>query len=550
MVRLFTILCEIMVGYRPQITDHPRRGALKESDPLIGTTVGNYRIIKCMGTGGMGAVYHAEHPEIESKVAIKVLLPRYVSSPDIVKRFFDEARAVNRIGHPGIVRIHDCNRQDGVGVYLVMELLEGETVAERYEAQGKFSIDVVVRLMQQVASALDASHKSGIVHRDLKPTNIFIVPDPDIQGGERVKILDFGIAKLLEEHGIMGGDTQTGTIIGSPLYMSPEQCIDSKTVDHRTDIYSLGAVAYRLLTGTFPFEADTLGRLIMKQYKEKPKPLISLRPDVTSDLEWVVETALEVDREARFQSMEELRDAVREAMEVTEVKLIEESVLDSWQKPKKEKEESSEPPDPPALPESLVPPPRSREKKKEPAARRAAKPSSAAPPRRPAEPIPEPAKPRSQVASPEASKQQQTTLSGTAGERQQAEPARRNRGMVLAIGMAAALGALIAMLMVHHYGKKNVLPGVSDPGPGAISANPGPRGVPGKISITLELTPPHAEVLLDGQPTSNPLVLDADNRRHDIKIQAVGYESVERKVTADATRTLKIILQEAPAKGN
>ena len=530
---------------------------MKDTDSLIGQTVGNYRIIKCLGKGGMGAVYHAEHPEIESKVAIKVLLPRFVSAPDIVKRFFDEARSVNRIGHPGIVRIHDCNEHEGVGVYLVMEMLEGETVAERYESRGKFSIDVVVRLLQQVASALDASHKAGIVHRDLKPPNIFIVPDPDIPGGERVKILDFGIAKLVEDHGTIGGDTETGAIIGSPLYMSPEQCIDSKSVDHRTDIYSLGAIAYRMLSGEYPYEADTLGKLIIKHYKEKPRPISSLVPDIPEDLEWVIDQALEVDREDRFQSMMELREAVQEAMEVTAVELIDELDLEGWRNAPLEVVELTSPSAPkapapatpkPAAPQKRTPPrepppriARKVEDEKSPGLRQVAEEEE------PKE-KPVPIRQESQLAS-----RSHTTLSGSAGETGGAAPAMETgggRGLLIAGVVAALLGVGVAVVMVSHYGglktaDPDLAPPIAAGAPPAIHPPPAPSGAPSQVSIKLVLTPPNARLLLDGKPATNPLVLEQGAARRRLEVSAEGYQTAVREVGPDAAAVLEITLERA-----
>jgi len=287
---------------------------MTSQDALIGKKVGNYKIIKCLGQGGMGSVYLGEHPEIQSRVAIKVLLPQYVRSDTVVKRFLDEARAVNRIGHPGIVRITDCGEQDDVGVFLVMEYLEGETLQAAGERQGKFSLEDAVGILRQLASALQASHDSGIVHRDLKPANIFLVEDPTLPEGVRVKILDFGIAKLLESGDEVTDVSRTGMVIGSPLFMSPEQCLDSKNVDHRTDIFSLGIIAYAMLSGCLPYQADTLGKLIVKHRESSPPPLRSVAPEVSPALDGVVRRALAMEEEARFQSMEELGEALASAL--------------------------------------------------------------------------------------------------------------------------------------------------------------------------------------------------------------------------------------------
>ena len=288
-------------------------------DPLIGKTLGSYRVDKLIGAGGMGSVYLGLHPEIESKVAIKLLLPQFLKRETIVKRFLDEARATNRIQHPGIVRIHDAGTHEEHGVYLVMEYLEGETLQDLAKREGPLRADLVCRLMQQAASALAASHAVGIVHRDLKPANVFLVPDADIVGGVRVKVLDFGIAKLMEgQDPVAGGATETGAFLGSPMYMSPEQCVDSKDVDARADVYGLGAIAYHILSGRHPFETESLGRLVLMQRDQKPMPLRQHNPDVPLEVEAVVSRALETEREDRFQSMVELRAAFMEAVGLSE----------------------------------------------------------------------------------------------------------------------------------------------------------------------------------------------------------------------------------------
>ena len=278
----------------------------------MGQTISSFHVTRKLGEGGFGAVYLGQHPEIESKVAIKVLREQFVTDSSMVERFMDEARAVNRIGHRGIVRIHDTGRLPEVGAYLVMEYLEGESLLDRFRRKGPLPADEAVRFIMQACTALGACHRAGIVHRDLKPANMFIVADEDLPGGERVIILDFGIAKLVQQQDL-GRATATGTLLGSPLYMSPEQCIDSKNVDHRSDIFSLGVVAYELLAGQCPYEADTLGQLVIKHDSEEPPPLRELRSDLPLPLEQAVARALERQPEDRYQNMEELRRALEVA---------------------------------------------------------------------------------------------------------------------------------------------------------------------------------------------------------------------------------------------
>ena len=278
-------------------------------DTFIGGKIASYEILKVLGEGGMGTVYLGMNPQIQAKVAIKVLHAKLANKESVVHRFLDEARAVNRIGHPGIIQIHDSGRSDDGRVYLVMEYLKGESLQQRLEAQLKLPTDAVIRIMCQSASALSACHEAGIIHRDLKPSNIFLSPDPDMPGGERAKILDFGIAKL-EAPGEEQGLTLTGAVLGSPNYMSHEQALDSAHVDHRTDIYSLAAVGYVLLTGHLPYQVENFLQLVKAQATAPARPLHVSGVQASPALEQVFATALAADREKRYASMTELRDAL------------------------------------------------------------------------------------------------------------------------------------------------------------------------------------------------------------------------------------------------
>jgi len=285
---------------------------MSDPDNVIGQMVGNYRLVQKLGEGGMGAVYLGEHPDIESRVAIKVLHPRRVDDEDVVRRFFDEARATNRVTHRGVVRIHDCGRQGELGVYLVMEYLQGRNLKERADAEGlPMGVAAVVRIVHQVAATMEACHKAGILHRDLKPANIFLVKDSEAPGGERVKVLDFGLAKLLESQGEEGA-TRTGATIGTPRYMSPEQCLDTKMVDERTDVYAVGVMAYHLLSGHFPFVGDTIGKLVLAQQTTQPVRLSGHNAVVPEPMAALVHEALAVEREQRTATMAALRQGIEE----------------------------------------------------------------------------------------------------------------------------------------------------------------------------------------------------------------------------------------------
>jgi eukaryotic-like serine/threonine-protein kinase len=276
---------------------------------LIGETVGNYKLLDVLGEGGMGAVYKAEHILIGKKVALKMLHAEYSEKPEIVQRFFTEAKAVNRIGHRNIVDISDYGQSDEGRPYFIMELLEGIELAKEIEKKGAMDTRRVLNILKQAVSALEASHKHGIVHRDLKPENIFLISMGDSQ--DFVKVLDFGIAKLQE--GDKGhSKTKTGLIMGTPAYMAPEQA-EGLNVDHRSDIYSLGIIFYEMLTGEQPFAADTFSRVLIKVLTEPvPAPRIK-NPNIPHAIEAVLLKMVEKDPAARFQTASEIIPALRDA---------------------------------------------------------------------------------------------------------------------------------------------------------------------------------------------------------------------------------------------
>ncbi|HZS39262.1 MAG TPA: serine/threonine-protein kinase [Polyangia bacterium] len=277
---------------------------------LIGKSIGNYQIKAKLGEGGMGAVYLGEHPLIGKRVAVKVLLEELAAKEDIVQRFFNEAKAVNDIGHQNIVDIVDFGKmKSDVGgdvVYFIMEFLDGESLAARLRRTG-LSFAETMHVMAQCCSALAASHKKGIVHRDLKPENIYLCP----RGNDKnfIKILDFGIAKLTGDGG-QSHKTRTGLVIGTPAYMSPEQCEGKGLIDHRSDVYSLGVVMYELLTGRVPFPGEGFGEILVAHLTKQPPPPSSLNPDIKPEVEALVMHAIEKDRNRRFQSMDEFAAAV------------------------------------------------------------------------------------------------------------------------------------------------------------------------------------------------------------------------------------------------
>jgi len=278
---------------------------------MIGQRLNNFEIVRLVGEGGMGAVYEAEHPVIRRKVAVKVLRRELAVDGVLVRRFINEARATNEIRHPGIIEIIDVGMfPDGIP-YLIMEMLEGESLARRLERIRWLPVDQALDFAVQTASALFAAHTHGIVHRDLKPDNIFLVTDQRFAGRELVKILDFGIAKLKGDLTTNPVDTKLGSVIGTPAYMSPEQCRGIPDgIDHRTDIYSLGIILYEMLCGEPPFLAPGPGDLLMMHMTKAPTPPSERRPDVPQPIEQVILKMLAKRREDRFDSMADFATAV------------------------------------------------------------------------------------------------------------------------------------------------------------------------------------------------------------------------------------------------
>ncbi len=262
--------------------------------------VGAYRVLRKLGAGGMGAVYEAIHDTIERRVAIKVLHSEFAKNPEVVKRFFNEARAVNRIAHPGLVQISEFGHLPDGSAYIVMELLSGETLGQRLaRVAGKLPISEVIDLAAQIADALHAAHQKGIVHRDLKPDNVMLVAEPRMGSGVRVKLLDFGIAKLLDDSSDAAPQTKTEAVLGTPQYMSPEQCKGPRGVDAKSDVYSLGVLMYRMLSGRLPFTGQGSGEIVAKQIYEEPPPLAALAAEAPPSLIALIHTLLSKNKEAR-----------------------------------------------------------------------------------------------------------------------------------------------------------------------------------------------------------------------------------------------------------
>jgi serine/threonine-protein kinase len=250
-----------------------------------GQTVGNYRVLQQIGTGGMGAVYLAEHPMIGKKVALKVIHRELGTNREVVGRFFNEARAVNRIGNEHIVEVHDFGQSPEGYYFFLMEYLEGRTLAHVLAAERVFSVQRVLHIGAQICDALGAAHTAGIIHRDLKPDNVMLISrlgDPDF-----VKVLDFGLAKMFGD-GVASNLTAQGVVLGTPQYMSPEACESKRDIDHRTDIYAVGVLLYQMLCGVVPFDGESMGEVLVKQVMHAPPPPRATNPTIPPSVEQII----------------------------------------------------------------------------------------------------------------------------------------------------------------------------------------------------------------------------------------------------------------------
>jgi len=272
------------------------------------SVVGAYRLLSLLGEGGMGRVYLAEHVKLGRRVALKMLRSEFANNPNAVRRFFDEARAVNQIRHDNIIEVTDFVEGVGGGEsYFIMELLVGTDLAQ-LQLSGPLSLPRVLHIARQVCSALAAAHDAGIVHRDLKPENVFIVNRSS--DSEFVKILDFGVAKLTDPLHAIQGQTQAGAILGTPEYMSPEQA-GGTAVDHRTDIYAFGVILYELVAGRRPFSGDSFGEYVIAHLSmapTAPSQLSSTSQAIPEALEALIMQCLAKPPPARPQTMRDVGD--------------------------------------------------------------------------------------------------------------------------------------------------------------------------------------------------------------------------------------------------
>ncbi|HEX2871257.1 MAG TPA: serine/threonine-protein kinase [Polyangiaceae bacterium] len=271
---------------------------------------GKYRVDRVLGAGGMGMVVAARHLDLNKLVALKFMLSSAAQNPEAAHRFVQEARSAAQLRSEHVAHVSDYGTLETGEPYIVIEYLEGEDLGELLTRSGPLAVGFAVELMQQACEAMEEAHANGIIHRDIKPQNMFLTKRR--KGTPCLKVLDFGLSKVALTGEAPAGlhQTNTAALLGSPLYMSPEQMRSARGVDHRADIWSLGATLYELLVGQPPFPAESLMELCVKLSNERPRPLRELRPDIPPGLEWAVLRCLEADPKARFQSVAEFSAAL------------------------------------------------------------------------------------------------------------------------------------------------------------------------------------------------------------------------------------------------
>jgi len=455
---------------------------------------GTYRLERMLGEGGMGTVYEAAHQRVPRRFAVKMLNPEILGNREVFDRFRREAEIASSLGSQHIVQVFDFNHAEDGTPYMVLELLEGHDLAKRIATRGRLTLDQTNELLEQASQALSKAHAAGIVHRDLKPANIYLA---NVEKNDSfVKVLDFGISKVLHTQ---TGATRTGAVFGTPNYMSPEQAEGRQTeIDHRTDIFAVGAILYECLTGKVAFEAPTLVGTIYQVCHGTPQPIRSFAPEIPTHVEQVLARAMAKQRDQRYPDIDALREDFRKA-----------STVDAMQA---------------TMGFATV----------------------AAPP--PTAALAHAAAEQAGVA--------QTTLGAASSEvisRPPTAPPQQSRAKVVAI--AGAAGIALGLVLWLALGRKPApepapaltpatvtapeavppTPTPAAPAPEqAAKPTPKPATAPEAIvQIRLRLTPADARVELDGVMTeANPLRLPRGDRTHKLVVSAPGHVSAEREIRA------------------
>jgi serine/threonine-protein kinase len=481
---------------------------------MIGEIIGNYRVLAKLGQGGMGEVYLAEHRRIPRRVAIKILLPELSANQGVVERFFSEARATAMIHHPSIVEVLDCDLHEG-RAFIVMSLLEGESLGARLRRVGRFAeLADVADVGRQIAEGVGAAHAKGIIHRDLKPDNVFLLAPEPGSAGTLVKILDFGIAKLATDTGT--SHTRTGAVIGTPTYMSPEQCRGAGRVDHRTDVYSLGCMIFEMVCGRPPFVLEGFGELIAAHIADPPPPPASLNPALPAAADAFIRSLLAKNPDERPQTM---ADVAARLSQMGTAHLTPAGPIAGATRIMA------------AVPES----------EPEPAPVAAAVPAAAVsaktrllpePPAESPRAVPEPARPFPHG---------DTTLSATAGEA--APPAESRRRVPRVAAVAAGLGVAVAAGVVLLIVGRGHAPSAAAPPVVVDRPTPTPTE---PVTVTVSGAPPELSVSVDGAPATLPIRLPRGPARHKLLFKAPGFLDWRTSLDGSQDRALALALVRVP----
>jgi len=536
----------------------PNTGKLMPSKLLPEGTLleGKYRIGPSIGLGGMGAVFEARHTLLDKRVAIKVMLPE--GGAEMARQFsarmVREARAASATGHRNIAQVTDMGWVQQGSLFVVMEYLEGHTLRHVLEQEGQMSVGRAARLMGQVLAGLDVVHKNGIVHRDLKPENLMIVEDDDAQ--ELIKILDFGISKQVKGEQDLNL-TSTGLVIGTPQYMSPEQAKNSAKIDHRTDIYSAGAILYRMVTGTLPHQHETLNALIAAVLAAPIDPPSRRRPGLSRALDSVILKALARDPDQRYENAREFRDALRPLEAATVAVVDEPQAAPPPPSVFAEVDESllvdldAAPAPPPSAPPAPAPTPA----------------PTAVPAPRTAGPAPQQSPPAAGggdnlFAPPEEEDELALELDSGVGAGSPVPARAEPEAVAPSTASAAAPASMDALRSTGPYGQArrghgqaNLWIALAVVAVGGFlvwrfalrEEQPVAAARPDGgdyVEVRIEASPRWAEVSVDGvQLTSNPLVLQRSSREYIVTVRAKGHFSQTQAFTPTENRSLLIELK-------
>ena len=465
-------------------------------DDKEGTVLeGKYRLGRLIGKGGMGSVYEAEHTALDRRVAIKVMHPEFAAERDVIDRFFREAKAASSIGHPNIIEIKDVVKDSDNTVFIVMELLKGRNLSALLNESRRLQPGLVVSIILQVLSPLNATHKKGIIHRDLKPDNVFLAVNE--MKREEVKLLDFGIARI--QGAAEMGLTKPGRFLGTPFFLSPEQASAIKDIDARVDIWAVGVMMYQMLSGHLPYEGDSFNEIVSKILSSEPKPLQDLVPEVPDGLAAVVHSALVKDRDERYRNAAEMlgdlfpfQELAKDLMSIPSIQALRNSSLQT-----------------PFFPVSDSTPQSGSDLQNDITTRDVGVPS-----------VPKPMDPRAKKA------------------------------MWIVVAVIAYAGLIAAILSSRlgydeemYYSRPPARQLAQPQGPPRAPASPAQPTVPENVTIDATGLPPDAAVTIDGKEVELPTTLKRSAKPLILKVSGKGYVPFEQALVPDRDQKIEVVMK-------